>query len=53
MTEIKKTNIHITWPDLTFPPINLYVLVPAWFFYASEEERQQYFDNRLNFKEEK
>ena len=42
------TTIQITWPDLKLPPINLKVLVPAWFFYASEKEREDYFNEILN-----
>ena len=29
----------VSWPDLTFGPVNLYSLPPAWFFYMSREEK--------------
>ena len=29
----------VTWPDITFPPINLYTVPPAWFFYATAKEK--------------
>jgi hypothetical protein len=32
---------HINWPDLTFPPVNLWSLVPAWYFYMSAEEKEE------------
>lgn len=31
----------ISWPEMTFGPVNLYSLPPAWFFYLSAEEKMQ------------
>lgn len=31
----------ITWPELTFGPVNLYSVLPAWYFYLSEEEKNE------------
>jgi len=43
--------MSVTWPDLSFPPINLNILPPAWWFYATREERE-IFAAKLNEGEE-
>lgn len=46
--EVKKEmTIQIRWPDFSFPPVNLTILVPAWFFYATPAERETYFEELL------
>lgn len=35
----------VDWPEMTFGPINLWALPPAWWWYMTKEERYEY--NRL------
>jgi hypothetical protein len=42
----------ITWPDIYFPPINLYALPPAWFFYMTAKEKWDYFKQKALLVEE-
>lgn len=46
--EDKKTRVVITYPDVTLPAINLWVVIPAWYFYATPEERAKYYEELLN-----
>lgn len=39
--------VQISWPEFTFPPVNLTISVPAWFFYATPAERGAYFEGLL------
>jgi len=32
---------NVSWPDLSFGPVNLYSLSPAWFFYLTADEKRQ------------
>lgn len=43
-----KTRLVITWPDINLPAINLWVVAPAWYFYATPEERMAYYERVLN-----
>lgn len=49
MHDETKTEVtpQIWWPDFSFPPVNLTVLVSAWFFYATPAERETYFKELL------
>lgn len=33
--------MHIEWGDLTFQPVNLWQLPPAWFFYMPLAEKKE------------
>ena len=44
----KQTRIVITYPDINLPAINLWVVIPAWYFYATKEERIKYYEELLN-----
>lgn len=33
--------MHIEWGSLTFGPVNLWSLPPAWFFYMSVNEKKE------------
>ena len=46
--ETPKVRIVITYPDINLPAINLWVLPPAWYFYATQEERKKYYEDILN-----
>ena len=46
--EASKVRVVITWPDINLPAINLWVLPPAWYFYATQEERHKYYEDLLN-----
>lgn len=43
-----KCEVTITWPDLSFPPVNLWVVSPAWFFRADADERRAYYESLFN-----
>lgn len=43
-----KVRVVITYPDINLPAINLWVLPPAWYFYATQEERTKYYEDILN-----
>jgi len=43
-----KCGVTITWPDLSFPPVNLWVVSPAWFFRADADERRAYYESLFN-----
>jgi len=34
--------MNIDWPDISFGPVNLIILPPAWWFYSNQEERDDY-----------
>jgi hypothetical protein len=44
----KKVRVVITYPDINLPAVNLWVVAPAWYFYATQEERQKYYEQLLN-----
>lgn len=44
----KRVRVVITYPDIELPAINLWVLVPAWYFYATDKERQKYYEDILD-----
>ena len=46
--EASKVRVVITYPDVNLPAINLWVVPPAWYFYASQEERTKYYEQLLN-----
>jgi len=48
MKGVLQTRIIISYPDVELPPINLLVVVPPWYFYATIEEREQYYKDLLN-----
>jgi len=40
------------WPDISFGPVNLWILPQAWWFYLSEEEKERILENRYREEEE-
>jgi hypothetical protein len=46
--ETRKIQMTITYPDINLPAINLWVLPPAWYFYATQEERTKYYEELLS-----
>lgn len=35
----------IFWPDIRFGPVSLWSLPPAWWFYSSKEEKEEFAKN--------
>ena len=46
--ETSKVRVVLTWPDINLPAINLWVLPPAGYFHATQEERHKYYEELLN-----
>ena len=44
----ERVRVVITYPDTNLPAINLWVLMPAWYYYATPEEREEYYMGLLN-----
>jgi len=38
----------IDWPDITFGPVNLIILSPAWWFYSTQDERDEYLRSAID-----
>jgi len=36
------TVTSVSWPDMTFGPVNLHSLPPAWFYYMAVEEKAEF-----------
>jgi hypothetical protein len=45
------TEYRIVWPDFRLPPINLYVLTSAYWFYMPVDERKRVAENKDNLEE--
>lgn len=39
--------MKITWPEMRFAPVNLWTVCPAWYWYATAEERREFLYNIL------
>lgn len=40
---------EVFWPDLTFGPVNLWTVAPAWWFYMSKEKQNENIKSILTY----
>lgn len=45
---MKRVLLHVSYPDMELPPINLWVLPDAWWFYATQQERKNFLERYIN-----